>query len=66
MAIIITSALPMGFLPDSHRHKQMINYSMTKLSPYPPYISMQYKGVVIIYGRGILAHYIFAPSEPVH
>ncbi len=25
-----TSALPMGFLPDSHPHKLMINYSIIK------------------------------------
>ena len=30
----------MGFLPDSHSHKLMINYSMTKLSPNPLFISM--------------------------
>ena len=35
-----TSALPMGFLPDSHPHKLMINYSMMKLPPYPLFISM--------------------------
>ena len=33
--IIMTSALPMGFLPDSHLHKLMVNYSMIKFSPYP-------------------------------
>ncbi len=33
--IIITSALPMGFLPDSQPHKLMINYGMIKLAPYP-------------------------------
>ena len=30
--LLITSALPMGFLPDSHPNKLMINYSMIKLS----------------------------------
>ena len=25
---VLTSALPMGFLPDSHLHKLMINYRM--------------------------------------
>ena len=36
----LTSALPMGFLPDSHPHKLMMNYSMIKLSLYPVHISM--------------------------
>ncbi len=37
---INTSALPMGFLPDSYPQNLMISYSMIKSSPYPLYISM--------------------------
>ncbi len=32
----------MGFLPDSHPHKLMINYSIIQLSPYPLYIWCTY------------------------
>ena len=34
--IIVTSALPMGFLPDSHPHRQMINYIMIKFGAHLP------------------------------
>ncbi len=36
MLFRVTSALPMGFLPDFHPHKLMINYSMIKLFPFLP------------------------------
>ena len=38
-----TSALPMGFLLDSHLHKLMINYSMIKLPPHIPCTFLCYK-----------------------
>ena len=40
IVIIITSALPVGFLPDSHPHKLMIAYSMKKMLPNSLFISM--------------------------